>query len=96
MVERKNRYKLTEVNGTDFKIKESQEGTTLSAVGRRLAARDDVTSVTVDYDGVISAHFRNDENWHTEDVVPDGFRIVGVHLFESDGANAYIDIERDD
>jgi len=96
MVERKHGYKHTAVNGTEFTIKEKHEDTDLSSIGRRLAARDDVTGVNVEYDGVITIHIRSSETWDSEDYTPDGFTVVNVLVHEGGDADAHLDIERDD
>lgn len=54
-------YVRTEVDGTPFKIKDSMRGTNESSFARRLAIRDDVDEVTVEYDGEVMAYFTGDE-----------------------------------
>lgn len=90
---RRNRYKHTKVDGTEFTIKENYEGTDHSSIGRRLATDDDITSVTVEYDGTIIIHVRSDESWTLDEYVPAGWRVVDALFHESDGAHAHLDIK---
>jgi hypothetical protein len=97
MVTREYGYKKTTVSGTDFTIKEKFEGTDLSSVGRRLAARDDVSGVKVDHDATINIHIIRKDHWNLREVVPDDFKVVGgmVHPSEQGSSAAHLDISRE-
>lgn len=84
MVEPNERgYVETEVDGTPFKIKDSMRGTNESSFARRLATRDDVDEVTVEYDGEVMAYFIGDERVWFKDL--DGnFTIENLHLHPSE------------
>lgn len=97
MVHREYGYKKTAVSGTDFKIKEKFEGTDLSSVGRRLAARDYVQGVEVEYDGTITVHVQREDHWNIRDVLPEGLTVVGgmIHPSHTEKACAHLDIARE-
>lgn len=98
MVDREYGYKKTLVSGTEFAIKEKFEGTGLSTVGRRLAARGDVREVTVEHDGTIRSSFKRDDHWNMADVTPDGFTIIDgmVHPSNRGNSAAMLKFERSD
>lgn len=94
MVKRKYGYKKTEVSGTKFTIKERFEGSEESSVGRRLATRDDIKSVHIEHDGVITIHVTSDERYVASDYIPDDYCLVDAMIHSGNSTNSHIDFTR--